>query len=264
MKSFALVSTFVICAATSATAFELKGVDLSLGAQNLDIPFGGPTLNGSLMGVGGRFGVTENLSFEARYQQVNFDSLVPDDFDMYQIDLSAAYAIGGGFSAGVFFDMGELSIGSDGIDYRLYGLEGMYENGPLSVSAYIGQGKADITGAPFDPTSDIYGLSVGYEFANGIDIGAFYNRESIDDFGDDSDEKGIHAGYDLSNALNVPVYVTASYSSIDVGGGDSIDRMTLGLTYTFGGKPANSRVGLTRHGVNPNLFSGLPLFGGPV
>ncbi|WP_107497856.1 porin [Thalassobius sp. I31.1] len=227
------------------------------------MPFGGPTLNGSLMGVGGRFGVTENLSFEAGYQKVNFDSLV-DGFDMYQIDLSAAYAIGGGFSAGVFFDMGEQSFGSNGIDYRLYGLEGMYENGPFSASAYIGQGKADIAGAPFDPTSDIYGLSVGYEFANGIDIGAFYNRESTDDFGDDSDEKGIHAGYDLSNALNVPVYVTASYSSIDVGGGDSVDRMTLGLTYTFGGKPANSRVGLTRHGVNPNLFSGLPFIGGPI
>ncbi|MDO6727171.1 hypothetical protein Q4544_09515 [Cognatishimia sp. 1_MG-2023] len=249
MKTKILLTAACLAAAGNLHAFELESTELTLGTGKLQEVdgFGISTRNESIAGAV-NLNLTENLDLRFGITHADQGDFFPT-LDMTVFSLTAMQHLTEGLAVGAFWDRTKFSdsFGNSTIDH--YGIEASYTYKNLTLTGFVGQGDYKM----ISEKSDVAGLSAGYAFANGLDVGAFYLQENSDFIGD-QEAYGITVGVELTGPAQTPVYLNASLGRTD-GFLGVADLARVTLTVPFGGKARNGRKPVHGHSVEMDSFS---------
>ncbi|WIY26918.1 hypothetical protein [Parasedimentitalea psychrophila] len=243
-----LLAVAIIGSSSGLSAAEFNGAEFTLGYSRLSE--GGYSLNTNDLGASGSlsFGETFVLDGGIAYSRVGSGS---DDLDLTVLSLSGDYTGFENATAGAFLDVSRLS--GDGGSYGIYhyGVQGSYNVQNVVFSGYLGRGDSSDMGLK----STVGGVTANYAFANGLDIGAYFDREYIDDIFGLSDY-GVSFGYDLSANTPVPAYLNASFGRYELDGYPR-DQMRLSLTVPLGREASKGRKPLHGHSTFSTVIGSL-------
>ncbi len=271
-----ILSAAVAAVSTSAYAEGFHGAEFSLGYQKLDADnlLGLSGLDASAhnthFAASGKYGFGEKFVLGgglARSTMDNTFGSLEIDGDVTVFSLTGDYVVNEDAVIGLFYDhtnLGlDLSYGSsslsESVSMKHFGLQGSYQIQDVELAAYYGRGEL----GDLDLDSDVMGLSANYAFENGFDLGAFFDREDIED-ALTVDSYGVSVGYDFSAKDKAPVYVNFGIGryKMDMSGfSQSVDQMRLSLTVPLGGKATKGVKDLHQHSTAANFIGGLSNLG---
>ena len=265
---FLAASAFALCAPVAAQADNMFSGTLTAGYSfgSASIDGGGPSMDINTASLRGDLNLMFSESFDA---QLGFTLLMVDpdlgpvDLSLMGLEATANYHFGGGWSAGLYLENGDLDINNAGIlsaispEHQAYGVTLAYATSNWQVEGFLGGTKID----PLDELVDYdilsYGLNGTFMVNEQLTIGGHITRSDIDieTISTDAMSVGIGAFYDINDQFSV--YGGLSNVSFDDFGADvDLTAYSLGLAYTLAGDsalPATLSLELVRNDLSASL-----------
>ncbi|MEO8531087.1 MAG: hypothetical protein ABI459_07675 [Deltaproteobacteria bacterium] len=225
MKTFLTGTALILCISTGAQAQGLtfKSATATLGYEQFTYSSGTDVFSRSFsttvdIGIGDKFGVSAAINTHDL-------SDYPDE-TYYSATLRPYYVVNSSLEVGAFVEHNIDKYGAGVTVNTVYGLDFDFVSPTgIAVTGFFGRGQ-DIT----ETNADFAGLTVGYGFENGFDIGAYAKSADVDG-SDHIIRSGLTAGYLFSgNVLPVPVYLSGYIGKQNEG---SNSNKTLGMNLTI-------------------------------
>ncbi|NRB20025.1 MAG: hypothetical protein HRU33_21390 [Rhodobacteraceae bacterium] len=243
-----LLAAAIIGSSSTLSAAEFNGAEFTFGYSRLSES--GFSLNTNDLGATGSLSFGENFVLDGGivYSSVGSGS---DDLDLTILSLSGDYTGFENGTAGAFLDVSRLAGSGGSLGIYHYGVQGSYNVQNVDFSGYLGRGDSSDLGLK----STVGGVNANYAFANGLDIGAYFDREYIDD-GFGINDYGVSFGYDLSANTPVSAYLNASFGRYKIWD-ESITQMRLSLTVPLGREASKGRKPLHGHSTFSTVLGSL-------